>query len=224
MQVNRNTKAVVTGGMEVAGPAPKWATDLLLHIADDLGPRYRVRRLEWSRYKSTHSGGMAYSGRRIRMRAGSDRQEQRIVLLHELAHVAASITANHDREMYRIAWHLWRTYAPGIKVQTIFEREGQYRTTCLSVAKELGIRGARAALSERRKANATSAWRHRHVYEMVKIEWQPYQTGGGYWVRFEHCTKLVGPYSDGTMAACGMNRSSHTFTPPTEAEQAYVVA
>lgn len=201
----------MVGRMQVTGPAPKWATDLLQRIEQDLGHRYAVRRLEWSKRKGTDSSGEGGWGY-IRIRAGTDRVDTRIVLLHELAHCAAGVSAHHGRDMYRVAWPLWRRYAPSVPVQRIFDREGQYRTTALSVAKELGIRGARAALTKRRKANATG-WRHTHRYVFTKIT---SDRRDGWWWHYVCKVMVDGEYE------CGAWRGKHSYRDLTAEEQALV--
>lgn len=196
----------------VTGPAPKWAVDLIEEI--NKHERRKVYNLQWSRSRvHQHTSGKAW-GFTVRVVAGSDRTDQRVVLLHEVAHVVAGCHHHHDREMYRVAWRLWRTYAKTVPVKYIFDREGTYRATCLSVAKELGIRGARAALTERRKNNAGRT--HRHRWTLLEVR------QGGFadvWWRAYRCDA---PWFDSDVP-CGAHKSSNTRTAPT-AEELRLVA
>ena len=77
--------------------------------------------------------------------AGTNRDDQHITLLHEVAH-GLTPGHHHDATFWHTAWDLYLTYAPGVPVRRVLAREGAYRREALVVATELGVRGAVTAL------------------------------------------------------------------------------
>jgi hypothetical protein len=98
------------------------------------------------------SGSTRHDRSRIVVTAGSDRSDQRSVLIHEMAHVAVGGPEWHGAAFYRVAWRYWGLYAPSISTRTLLKREGAYMTTALKVAQELGLHGAKTALANKRAA------------------------------------------------------------------------
>lgn len=88
-----------------------------------------------------------YSGslNRITIRAGSSREDQKLVLLHELAHHLAPAKAHHGAAFWRIAWSLYKRYR-----MTAFAlaRELPYRVAASKVALEMGIPRAEEAVAQ----------------------------------------------------------------------------
>jgi len=154
--------------------APEWAVDLVQQISIEqelhkpelvwrrAGKRgngwvERVRGSEnWVRQEPRRpkfsSGSTALDRKRIVVTAGSDRSDQRLVLIHEMAHVAVGGPEWHGAAFYRVAWRYFGQYAQNVSVRTLLQREGQYMTTALKVAQEMGLHGAKAALTRKRAA------------------------------------------------------------------------
>jgi hypothetical protein len=116
-------------------------------------------RLTWRRRASDHSTGVA---RRdvglVSVRAGSDELDQRLTLLHELAHWLAPSARrrrgrrvqHHGRDFYAAAFELYRRHglddADALRLES-----GRYRSA-LRHAAALGVPGAAAALAAHRSA------------------------------------------------------------------------
>lgn len=138
--------------------APKWAVDLLARVVEDYGQE--PIDLSWRRSKAhrTSSGLAGGRGpRTIHVTAGTERRDQRLVLLHEIAHILTP-KEHHGPEFWRVAWELFDRYAPNIPRRYILEREGDYRVEALNVAIERGVRGAKTAARKRPERV------HRHRY------------------------------------------------------------
>lgn len=187
---------------------PKWAADLLARIEAE--EHVRVGAVTWRRSTTSRhdlSSGHTWPARRaIVITAGKNRADQRLVLLHEVAHVwrvqfPGGLRAAHDREMWRLAWTLYRKYATSTTVRHILEREGAYRTTALSVAKEMGLRGAATALRERRKRNAADPQRHAHHFTILRAKPAYEYAASDLYAVYEGCDRII---ADGT--ECGWTR------------------
>jgi hypothetical protein len=88
----------------------------------------------------------------IAVRAGSDPLDQRLTLLHELAHWLAPPprrrgAAHHGRAFYRIAFELYRRH--GLTDEDALRLESTRYPSALRHAVALGVPGASAALADR---------------------------------------------------------------------------
>ena len=138
--------------MQFDSNAPQWARDLYLQVMLDNGVESPPP-LRWRRSK-THrlsSGSTAYNGSRVVVTAGKDRRDQRLVLLHESAHVLTIEDRAHSERFWITAFALYKRYAPNIPQKYVVEREGAYRVEALKVAAAMGVRGAKTALAKRRR-------------------------------------------------------------------------
>jgi hypothetical protein len=146
---------------------PAWAETLVARVCADA--MVAPPRLTWRLRAATHSTGVA---RRavgvISVRAGDDPLDQRLTLLHELAHwIAPSAlrrrggrTAHHGRAFYRIAFDLYRQHA--IDDADALRLESARYPSALAHAVALGIPGAVAARSahlEALRARPRRRWR-----------------------------------------------------------------
>ena len=104
----------------------------------------------------------------ISVRAGKDPLDQRLTLLHELAHWLAPTagrrrgarTAHHGREFYRIAFDLYRRH--GLSDADALRLETARYPSALGHAVALGVPGAvaaRAAHREALRARPRRRWR-----------------------------------------------------------------
>ena len=137
---------------------PKWAQDLVLTVALDAG-RDDVPELTWYRagkrkvmysewgfptsraHKAVKtkvlpprrgSSGTAWPTLgRIHVTAGTDRKDQKLVLLHELAHWLTP-KDHHSPRFWDKAWELYRRYRVPLRYARI--REGNYRKGALVAA------------------------------------------------------------------------------------------
>jgi hypothetical protein len=133
---------------------PAWADALVAAVCADAG--VAPPRLSWRRRAHGHSTGVARRDAGIvAVRAGSDALDQRLTLLHELAHWLAPRARrrgrrveHHGRAFYAIAFDLYARH--GIAAADALRLEsGRYRSS-LRHAVALGVSGAREALAAHR--------------------------------------------------------------------------
>jgi hypothetical protein len=146
---------------------PSWAATLVATVCSEAGVAPPL--VTWRRRSSEHSTGVARRDRGlVAVRAGTDAVDQRLTLLHELAHWLAPSprrrrgrgTEHHGRRFYAVAFELYRRH--GIADADALRLEsGRYRSS-LRHAAALGIPGAAEALSAHRAAlrgRARRRWR-----------------------------------------------------------------
>jgi len=136
---------------------PAWATALAAAVCADAG--VVPPRLSWRRRSQPSSTGLARRAAGIvAVRAGSDPLDQRLTLLHELAHWLAPAPAHrrgrravhHGRAFYDVAFALYERH--GIAAADALRLEsGRYRSS-LRHAAALGVPGATEALAAHRSS------------------------------------------------------------------------
>lgn len=146
--------------------APAWATDLVACVCTDAC--VPPPRLTWRRRAHEHSTGVCRrDAGLIAVRAGIDALDQRLTLLHELAHWIAPQPArrrgraeHHGRAFYAVAFELYERH--GIHAADALRLEsGRYRSS-LRHAAALGVPGADVALATHRatlRARPRRQWR-----------------------------------------------------------------
>jgi hypothetical protein len=147
--------------------APAWAAELTDTVCADAG--VRAPRLAWRRRSAELSTGLA---RRdvglVTVRAGTDPIDQRLTLLHELAHWLAppprrtrrGRTEHHGRAFYRVAFELYRRH--GIPDAVALRLEASRYRSSLRHATALGVPGAANAQAAHRaqlRARPRRQWR-----------------------------------------------------------------
>jgi hypothetical protein len=136
--------------------SPGWARDLVGRVCAAGG--VEPPRLAWRQRRGVHSTGVT---RRldglVAVRAGADPLDQRLTLLHELAHWLSppprhrgTRSEHHGRAFYAIAFDLYRRHGIG-EADALRLESGRYRSS-LAHAVALGVAGAAAALAEHRSA------------------------------------------------------------------------
>lgn len=87
---------------------PAWATRLATKVAKEHASR-RPPTIEWRQSRVKHyTSGRAWPGRdRIVITAGIDRRDQKLVLLHEMAHWLAGPNEDHGPEFWDLAYMLY---------------------------------------------------------------------------------------------------------------------
>lgn len=136
---------------------PLWARELVAAVCAERAaePPARVR---WSRRERTASSGVTRRTEgSISVVAGRDEIDQRVTLLHELAHWLLPATSrrrrrapHHDRRFYAIAFDLYRSH--GLTDAEALSREASHYPSSLRHARALGVDGADAAWREHRRA------------------------------------------------------------------------
>lgn len=123
---------------------PKWATRLAAQVfIPENVPQitWRRKRRNPARIDPSSSGRYMTNEHRVVITAGTGRTDQKLVLLHEFAH-ALTPREHHGEAFWHEAWALYRRFG---LTKYALKREAKYREAATRVAKDLGIRGARAA-------------------------------------------------------------------------------
>jgi len=133
--------------------APAWALELATVVCADAG--VAQPRLAWRRRSGDHSTGVTQRhDAMIAVRAGSDEIDQRLTLLHELAHWLSPAprrgrrTVHHGRDFYEVAFELYRRH--GLADADALRLESARYRSALRHALVLGVPGAAAALAAHR--------------------------------------------------------------------------
>jgi hypothetical protein len=112
---------------------PKWVDKLTAEVFERAGrpaPRVVWRRSKYNYYSS----GTYYSwDHHLAVTAGSDRTDQKLVLLHELAH-ALTPGHGHDERFWETAWRLYRIHK--VPLRCAQKREATHRAIYRKVARE----------------------------------------------------------------------------------------
>ncbi|MGI8999074.1 MAG: hypothetical protein ACR2GO_05140 [Candidatus Limnocylindria bacterium] len=155
---------------------PPWAKELVAIVCADAG--ISEPRLSWRRRAGDHSTGVTRRhDRMIAVRAGSDAADQRLTLLHELAHWLspaprrARRAVHHGREFYEIAFKLYRHH--GLTDAEALRLESARYRSALRHGVGLGVPGAAAALAAHRstiRARPRRQWRILVPEHRVQLE------------------------------------------------------
>lgn len=133
--------------------APDWAEHLVALVCAEA--EVASPALSWRRRRGEQSTGVARrSAGVIAVRAGSDPLDQRLTLLHELAHWIGPAPSrrrrgatHHGRAFYRIAFRLYARH--GLAVADALRLESARYPSALRHAATLGVPGAAEVLAER---------------------------------------------------------------------------
>jgi len=156
--------------------APAWALSLVASVCADAGAA--LPRLSWRRRAGEQSTGVT---RRtdgiVAVRAGADELDQRLTLLHELAHWLAPPprrgrrAVHHGRAFYDIAFELYRRH--GLSDADALRLESARYRSSLRHAVALGVPGAGAALALHRstmRSRPRRRWRVLVAEHPVRLE------------------------------------------------------
>jgi hypothetical protein len=157
--------------------APGWAIDLVDSVCAD--GRVPSPRLLWRNRRGEHSTGVTRRGDgTVAVRAGSDLLDQRLTLLHELAHWLAPIegrrrgrATHHGLSFYSVAFELYRRH--GILDADALRLESARYRSSLRHAVSLGVPGAVRALAAHRsavRARPRRRWRVLVAEHSVRLE------------------------------------------------------
>ncbi len=135
--------------------APRWAAELTAEVCATAG--VDPPRIFWQQRSRESSSGMTRRDLSlVSVRAGTDLVDQRLTLLHELAHWLAPAprrgrrarTEHHGRAFYCVAFDLYRRH--GVPTSDALRLEsGRYRSS-LRHGAALGVPGAREAFADHR--------------------------------------------------------------------------
>ena len=176
---------------------PEWAAALVSEVCAAAGrPEPTVR---WRKAARPNSSGITRPALgQITVTAGTDPLDQRLTLLHELAHWLAPRaprrrrrTAHHGLTFYGVAFGLYQTH--GIPAAEAIAREGGRYPSSLGHARRLGVSGADEAWRARRSALRERA-RLRRPMRILVPEHVVRLVRDGRWTRCSVCgVRVVGP-------------------------------
>jgi len=176
--------------------APAWAAELVATICADAERPLPVVR--WRRAARPGSSGVTHLGRgTLAVTAGDDPFDQRLTLLHELAHwVSAPVrrrrrVEHHGAAFYTAAFALFARH--GLPMAEALGRESARYPSALRHARALGVPGAeRAWRAHRRELRARAA--RRGPMRVVVPEHAVRLVRDGRWTRCAVCgVRVVGP-------------------------------
>ena len=177
--------------------APAWARSLVLTVCAEADAP--LPHLIWRhRDRPTSSGVTRQSTGVISVVAGRDAVDQRLTLLHELAHWLAPAarrgrrrTRHHDAAFYTTAFALYRRH--GVPDAAALAGESARYPSSLTHARRLGVPGAEAAWRERR-AGLRARAQHRAPMQVLVPEHVVRLVRDGRWTRCAVCgIRVVGP-------------------------------
>jgi len=136
--------------------APRWAADLVAAVCGAAG--VTPPRLTWRLRAGAHSTGVTRRPEGIvAVRAGTDELDQRLTLLHELAHWLAPAgrarrrrARHHGRAFYAVAFELYLRH--GVPAADALRLESSRYRSSLTHAVALRVPGAGTALAAHRSA------------------------------------------------------------------------
>jgi len=157
--------------------APGWAIDLVDSVCADGG--VPSPRLLWRNRRGEHSTGVTRrEDGSVAVRAGADPLDQRLTLLHELAHWLAPSerrrrgrATHHGLSFYSVAFELYRRH--GITDADALRLESARYRSSLRHAVSLGVPGAAGALATHRsavRARPRRRWRVLVAEHSVRLE------------------------------------------------------
>ncbi len=177
--------------------APAWARSLVLTVCAEADAP--LPRLTWRhRDRPTSSGVTRQSAGSVSVVAGRDPIDQRLTLLHELAHWLTPTprgrrrrTRHHDAAFYTTAFALYRRH--GVPDAAALAGESARYPSSLAHARRLGVPGAEEAWRDRRTALRERA-RRRPPMRVLVPEHSIRLVRDGRWTRCAVCgIRVVGP-------------------------------
>jgi hypothetical protein len=177
--------------------APAWARSLVMEVCSEADAP--LPRLSWrTRDRPASSGVTRQSVGRISLVAGSDPLDQRLTLLHELAHWLTPRSRgrrgrarHHDAAFYSRAFDLYRRH--GVPDHVALAGESKRYPSSLGHARSLGIPGAETAWRARR-ATLRERARRRPPMRVLVEEHVVRLVRDGRWTRCAVCgVRVVGP-------------------------------
>ena len=177
--------------------APAWARDLVREVCAAAGVGEPL--LRWRRAPRSASSGLArVTAGSISVTAGTDPIDQRLTLLHELAHWLGPRPSRrrrrvpyHDAAFFQVAFELYRRH--GIPDDEALVREGGRHPSALRHARAMGVPGADAAWLARRETLRERA-RLRGAPRVLVPEHAVRLVRDGRWTRCSVCgVRIVGP-------------------------------
>ena len=177
--------------------APAWARALVELACAEAG--IPAPRLSWRhRDRPASSGVTRWGSGTISLSAGRDPLDQRLTLLHELAHWLGPAPrrrrgriVHHDTSFYAVAFDLYRRH--GVPMDAALAGESTRYPSALRHARGLRVPGAEGAWAARRAALRERA-RQRPPLRVLVAEHRVRLVRDGRWSRCSVCgVRVVGP-------------------------------
>lgn len=177
--------------------APPWAAEMVREVCAAAGVTAPVMR--WRNARRPGSSGVTRrSAGSVSVTAGTDPVDQRLTLLHELAHWLGPVSRrrrgrvqHHDARFYEMAFDLYRRYH--IPDGEVLVHEGGRYPSALRHARAAGMAGADEAWRARRDALRARA-RLRAPQRVLVAEHVVRLVRDGRWTRCATCgVRVVGP-------------------------------
>lgn len=176
---------------------PAWAGQIVTEVCASAGVAEPVVRWRHAR-RPASSGVTRRSAGSVSVTAGTDELDQRLTLLHELAHWLGPMprrrrgrVLHHDAAFYAIAFDLYRRH--GIPDGEVLAREGGRYPSALRHARALGVPGADDAWQLQRDRLRERA-RLRTPARVLVAEHTVRLVRDGRWTRCGICgVRVVGP-------------------------------
>lgn len=176
---------------------PAWARQIVTDVCASAGVAEPAVRWRHAR-RPASSGVTRRSAGSVSVTAGTDELDQRLTLLHELAHWLGPMprrrrgrVLHHDARFYAVAFDLYRSH--GIPDSEVLDREGGRYPSALRHARALGISGADDAWQLRRDGLRERA-RLRTPIRVLVAEHTVRLVRDGRWTRCGICgVRVVGP-------------------------------
>jgi hypothetical protein len=179
---------------------PAWARELVVRVCNEAGVP-GPRRVSWRARRDANSTGTTrHHDGVIGVRAGRAVADQRLTLLHELAHWIAPAprrrrrgVRHHGRAFYTVAFDLYARH--GISVEVALWGEGGRYPSSLRHAAALGVAGAAEALAARQASRRDALrTRPRGRWRVAVAEHVVTLTREGRWTVCATCRqRIVGP-------------------------------
>lgn len=119
---------------------PRWAEEYVEIIKRQLGIKGRVI-LKWRKRSGVFSTGRTWyigDGGEVHINAGSDRDDTKMIIIHELCHVKLP-HAHHTKDFWDLCWKTYRWAK--LPMRKCFARESRYKKRSVAsyyrVGKEL---------------------------------------------------------------------------------------
>lgn len=135
--------------------APSWAYELVNQVKSDEACNKQVPILVWNLTKHQYSSGYyrCFPQPLVLIRAGSESEHAKMVLLHELGHWLRPNDECHSNAFWDDVWRLYIRY--GVNILEALRDEGRYRIKSIKAARRAGITDLPHIEAEFRQYNKT---------------------------------------------------------------------
>lgn len=122
---------------------PRWAVRLAQKVVEEYNIAH-VPFIEWHQRKRKGTSGCCYLDQYIiSINAGTDKRDQRLTFLHEMAHVILLLhkqayRGEHTEDFYELVWKLYRRHR--VPIRFALDEESRYRKAAVLAYRKTGGR------------------------------------------------------------------------------------